>query len=118
MNDPNSVNLSIDDAQQLQALYEKPIEDIGVVQGKDTEWYVLHNYMYDTIWSLKKFVTGEHEMEESGFIAKLVFKGVNMDTNKDSHLDYWRHNHGYVVECINLKRSNTSRSIKREFVSK
>jgi hypothetical protein len=118
MNDRNSVNPSVDDAQQLQALYEKQMEDIGVAQGKDTERYVLRNYVYDTIWSLKKFVAGEHEMEENGFIAKLVLEGVNVDTNKDSRAAYWRRNRGYVVECINLKRSNTSGSVKREFVSK
>jgi hypothetical protein len=118
MNDPNSVNPSVDDAQQLLALYEKQMEDIGVSQDKDTERYVPHNYVYNTIWPLKKFIAGEHEMEANGFIATLVLEGVNVDTENDTRADYWKRNRGYVVDCINLKRSNTSGSVKREFVSK
>jgi hypothetical protein len=110
------MNPPVDEARQLRALYEKHMEDIGVAQGKDTERYVLRNYVYDTIWSLKKFVAGEHEMEGNGFIAALVFEGVNVDV--DDRPEYWKRNRGYVVDCINLKRSNTSGSIKREFVSK
>jgi hypothetical protein len=110
------MNPPVDEARQLRALYEKHMEDIGVAQGKDTERYVLRNYVYDTIWSLKKFVAGEHEMEGNGFIAALVFEGVNVDV--DDRPEYWKRNRGYVVDCINLKRCNTSGSIKREFVSK
>jgi hypothetical protein len=94
-------NPPVDEARQLRSLYEKHMEDIGVAQGKDTEQYVLRNYVYDTIWSLKKFVAGEHEMEASGFIAALVFEGVNVDT--DDRPEYWKQNRGYVVDCINLK---------------
>jgi hypothetical protein len=106
----------IDEARQLRALYDKHLEDVGLAQDKDTERYVLQNYVYDTIWSLKKFVAGEHEMEATGMIAILVFEGVNVD--KDKRLEYWKRNRGYVVDCINMKRSNTSGSIKREFISK
>jgi hypothetical protein len=94
-------NPPVDEARQLRSLYEKHMEDIGVARGKDTERYVLHNYVYDTIWSLKKFVAGEHEMEANGFIAALVFEGVNVDVN--DHPEYWKRNQGYVVDCINLK---------------
>jgi hypothetical protein len=105
-----------DEARELRALYDKHMEDMGVTQGKDTERYVLRNYVYDTIWSLKKFVTGDHEMEASGCIATLVFEGLNVDTL--DRQEYWKRNRSYVVDCINLKRSNTSGSIKKEFISK
>jgi hypothetical protein len=44
-NDPILVNPSIDEANLLRALYNKHMEDIRVVQGKDTERYVLRNYV-------------------------------------------------------------------------
>jgi hypothetical protein len=105
-----------DEARELRALYDKHMEDMGVTQGKDTERYVLRNYVYDTIWSLKKFVAGDHEMEATCCIATLVFEGVNVDTL--DRPEYWKRNRSYVVDCINLKRSNASGSIKREFISK
>lgn len=114
--DNDSVVDPLADARQLRAVYDKHLEDMGVAQGKDTERYVLRNFVYETIWSLKKFVGGEHEMEATGLIATLVFEGVNVDVN--NRPEYWKRNRGYVIECINTKRSNTSGSIKREFVSK
>jgi hypothetical protein len=105
-----------DEARELQALYDKHMEDMGEMQWKDTERYVLQNYVYDTIWSLKKFVAGDHEMEATGCIATILFEGVNIDTV--DRQEYWKRNQSYVVNCINLKRSNTSGSMKREFISK
>jgi hypothetical protein len=105
-----------DEARELRALYDKHMEDMGVTHCKDTERYVLRNYVYDTIWTLKKFVAGDHEMEATGCIATLVFEGVNVNTL--DRPEYWKRNRSYVVDCINLKRSNTSGSIKREFISK
>jgi hypothetical protein len=101
--------------RRLRALYEQHLEEIGVLQDKDAERYVLRNFVYDTIWSLKKFIAGEHELEEGGVIATLILEGVNVD--EDNRQDYWKRNRCYVVECINLKRSNTSGAIKREFIS-
>jgi hypothetical protein len=77
-----------EEARELRALYDKHMEDMGVTQGKDTERYVLRNYVYDTIWSLKKFVAGDHEMEATGCIATLVFEGVNVDTL--DRPEYWK----------------------------
>jgi hypothetical protein len=41
---------------------------------------------------------------------------LNVDTL--DRQEYWKRNRSYVVDCINLKRSNTSGLIKREFISK
>jgi hypothetical protein len=106
----------MEEARELRAMYNKHLQDVGVSQDVDTERYVLRNYVYETIWSLKKFVTGEHELDEMGMIAVLVFEGVNVEA--DDRTEYWKRNRAYIVDCINLKRSNTSGSIKREFMSK
>jgi hypothetical protein len=81
--------------RRLRAMYEQHLEEIGVSQDKDAERYVLRNFVYDTIWSLKKFIAGEHELEEGGVIATLIFEGVNVDV--DNRPDYWRRNRSYVV---------------------
>jgi hypothetical protein len=81
--------------RRLRAMYEQHLEEIGVSQDKDAERYVLRNFVYDTIWSLKKFIAGEHELEEGGVIATLIFEGVNVDV--DNRPDYWRCNRSYVV---------------------
>jgi hypothetical protein len=115
----NTTTTLVDPEAELRrqrAMYEQHLEEIGVSQDKDAERYVLCNFVYDTIWSLKKFIAGEHELEEGGVIATLIFEGVNVDV--DNRPDYWKRNRSYVVECINLKRSNTSGAIKREFISK